>query len=76
MHWGWRCATPNELPNAGPGDVPKRSSPGLGQRCALMSLCHFCFAVCGKTGCIDKRAVAMQCNVNLHRWDAGLGDAP
>ena len=30
LHWGRCCTAPNELPNAGPGDVPKGASPGLG----------------------------------------------
>jgi hypothetical protein len=30
MHWGRQCAAPNQLPDAGPGSVPKRASLGLG----------------------------------------------
>ena len=30
MHRGWQCATPNGLPDAGPGGAPKGASPGLG----------------------------------------------
>ena len=41
-----------------------------------MFLCRFWFAVCGKTLCIDKRAVVMQCNARLNGRGAKLGNAP
>ena len=30
VHWGWQCATPNQLPDAGTGGTPKSVSLGLG----------------------------------------------
>ena len=30
MHWWQQCAAPTELPDAGPGDAVKVTSPGLG----------------------------------------------
>ena len=30
MHWGWQCAAPDALPDAGLGAAPKGASPGLG----------------------------------------------
>ena len=29
MHWGWQCAAPDALPDAGPGGAPKDALPGL-----------------------------------------------
>ena len=31
MHWGWQCAAPNHLPDAGLGGVLKGALPGLGK---------------------------------------------
>ena len=30
MHWGWQCAAPDALPDAGLGGAPKGVSSGLG----------------------------------------------
>ena len=31
LHWGWRCTTPLELLNVGPGDVPKHALLDFGR---------------------------------------------
>ena len=31
LYWGWRCTAPPELPNVGPGDVPKHALLDLGR---------------------------------------------
>ena len=46
MHWGWQCAAPNPLPDAGPGNVPKGASPGLGGGANVNSLCCIVLAKC------------------------------
>ena len=62
---------PNEFPDAGPGNVPKGASPGLGPRRAWMFLCRFCFAGCGKMRCINRRADTLAWATGTH---VGAGD--
>ena len=81
MYWGRKCAAPIELPDAGPGDVPKDASLGLGGGvntffCIVscwqsVKFCE-CFLKLRSFQCIGGKSVprAMSCP------DAGPGDAP
>ena len=61
MHWGWKCAAPNELPDAGPGDAPKGTLPDLGRRRAWLFYISCALQCVGKCDAWIKER--WQCNV-------------
>ena len=65
MHWGWQCATPNQLLDAGPGGASKGASPGLGGHLNAI------FCLVSGASCVGKRVARVkqgwQCSVVLAR---------
>ena len=66
MHWGWQCAAPIQLLDAGLDGAPKGASPALGRGLNAV------FCLVSRASCVGKRVAGVkqgwQCNVVLAVW--------
>ena len=81
MHWGRQCATPDALPDAGPGGALKGASPGLGGGAESFFSVVLCWQNVKMCECLLANAQlsmhqGRQCAAPNQLPDAGPGGAP